>query len=118
MGRWRCVLIDSDGKAATISEVMLNRTIERPDGMRRFGKNSLLLVESGGSGKLSRLAINGDTGDLTTLKEGFPDGPVSVAVVGTTGYVLEGQLKTLFGAVGSQVLPRPFHATAVSVGAS
>jgi hypothetical protein len=52
------------------------------------------------------------------LKEGFPDGPVSVAVVGTTGYVLEGQLKTLFGTAGPNSIPKPFHATAVSVGAS
>ncbi len=112
------ILIDSDGKPGTISEVLLSRPIDRPDGMRRFGRNSILLVESGGAGRLSRLNISGDTADLKTLKEGFPDGPVSVAVVGTTGYVLEGQLKTLFGTAGPNSIPKPFHATAVSVGAS
>ena len=50
-------------------------------------------VKSGGPGQLSRLDIKGDTGELTTLKEGFPEGPVSIAVVGTTGYVPEGQLR-------------------------
>jgi hypothetical protein len=67
-------------------------------------------------GRLSRLKIHGDTGELTTLKEGFPDGPVSVAVVGTTGYVLEGQLKTLFGPADPNAIAKPFHATAVAVG--
>jgi hypothetical protein len=75
-------------------------------------------VESGGAGRLSRLNISGDTGDLKTLKEGFPEGPVSVAVVGATGYVLEGQLKTLFGTAGPNSIPKPFRATAVAVGAS
>lgn len=110
------ILIDSDGKPGTISEIMLSRTIERPDGMRRFGRHSILLVESGGVGRLSRLDISGDTGELTTLKEGFPDGPVSVAVVGTTAYVLEGQLKALFGPAGPSSTSKPFHATAVAVG--
>jgi hypothetical protein len=86
--------------------------------MRRFGRNSLLLIEGGGIGRLSLLTISGDTGELKTLKEGFPDGPVSVAVVGTTGYVLEGQLKTLFGADDPTATLKPFHATAVAVGAS
>jgi glucose/arabinose dehydrogenase/mono/diheme cytochrome c family protein len=111
------ILIDSDGSAGTISEVLLSRPIDRPDGMRRFGRNTLLLIEGGGAGRLSRLTISGDSAELTTLKEGFPDGPVSVAVVGTTGYVLEGQLKTLFGA-DPAATAKPFHATAVAVGAS
>jgi hypothetical protein len=86
--------------------------------MRRFGKNSLLLIEGGGVGRLSRLRINGDSAELETLKEGFPDGPVSVAVVGTTGYVLEGQLKTLFGPADPAAPSKPFHATAVPLNAS
>jgi glucose/arabinose dehydrogenase/mono/diheme cytochrome c family protein len=117
-GRIFSILIDSDGKPGTISEVLLSRPIDRPDGMRRFGRNSILLVESGGAGRLSRLNISGDTADLKTLKEGFPDGPVSVAVVGTTGYVLEGQLKTLFGPADPTAPSKPFHATAVPLGAS
>ena len=90
------ISVSADGKAGVLGAVTLNRPIERPDGMRSFGGNRLLLVESGGVGRLAELKINGDSADLTTLKEGFPDGPVSVAVVGTRGYVLEGQLKALF----------------------
>jgi sugar lactone lactonase YvrE len=117
-GRIFSILIDNDGRAGTISEVMLSRPIERPDGMRRFRRNSILLVESGGAGRLSRLDIHGDSGELSTLKEGFPDGPVSVAVVGTSAYVLEGQLKSLFGPADPSAAAKPFHATAVAVGAS
>jgi mono/diheme cytochrome c family protein len=111
------ILID-DGTPGTISEVMLSRPIERPDGMRRSGRNSILLVESGGVGRLSRLDIHGDAGELSTLREGFPDGPVSVAVVGANAYVLEGQLKALFGPADPNATSKPFHATAVPVGAS
>jgi glucose/arabinose dehydrogenase/mono/diheme cytochrome c family protein len=110
------VPIESDGKAGAITEVQLSRGIENPDGMRSFGKESLLIVEGGGKGRLSRINISGNSGQLTTLKEGYPDGAVSVTVVGTTGYVLEGQLGALFGQ-GSQNAPtKPFHATAVGVG--
>jgi len=106
------VAINPDGSAGTVTEIKLDRPIERPDGMRRFG-NSMLLIESGGAGRLDKLTVTGDSGQLTTIKEGYPDGPVSVAVVGPTGYVLEGQLK---GLRGNQPL-NPFHATAVTVGA-
>jgi hypothetical protein len=112
------ILIDSDGRAGTISDVLLSRPIDRPDGMRRFGSNSLLLIEGGGVGRLSRLRVNGDSAELETLREGFPDGPVSVAVVGATGYVLEGQLKALFGPTDPAAPSKPFHATAVPLGSS
>jgi mono/diheme cytochrome c family protein/sugar lactone lactonase YvrE len=104
--------IAADGGAGAIGEVKLDRAIERPDGMRSYG-GSLLLVESGGVGRLARLKISGDSGTLTTLKEGYPGGPVSVTVVGTTGYVLEGQLKLLRNA-GAPT--NPFRATALNVG--
>ena len=108
--------IGMDGKAGAIGTVKLNRAIERPDAMRGFGGQSLLLVEGGGVGRLTRLTIKGDSADITTLEEGFPDGPVSVAVVGTTAYVLEGQLKALFGTAEPNSVVEPFRATAVEVG--
>jgi hypothetical protein len=76
----------------------------------------MLIVESGGSGRLSRVRITGDSGELTTIKEGFTDGPVSVTVVGTKGYVLEGQLRSLFAPPSPNALSKPFHATAIEVG--
>lgn len=113
------VPIGADGKAGAITEVKLDREISRPDGMRTFGKSDVLIIEGGNGGRLSRIALNGDTGKVTTLKEGYPDGPVSVTVVGTTAYVLEGQLATLMkppGAPADSAPPKPFKATAVEVG--
>jgi sugar lactone lactonase YvrE len=105
-----------DGRAGEPHEVTLDRSIQQPDGMRSFGKHSVLLVESGGTGRLSLLSLKGSSGQVTTLKEGFPDGPVSVAVVGRTGYVLEGQLKALFATGPNPPPPAPFRASAVPVG--
>ena len=76
----------------------------------------LLLVESGGPGRLVLVDVNGGTGKLTTLREGFPGGPVAVTVVGETAYVLEAQLKLLFDAKPSNPMPQPFKAFAVPVG--
>jgi sugar lactone lactonase YvrE len=109
--------IEKGGKAGTSVEVKLDTPVERPDGMRSFGKNSLLVVEGGSGGKLTKVVLDGDSGKRTVLKEGFPDGPVAVTVVGTTGYVLEGQLGGMRGPPGSAPpAPKPFKATAVEVG--
>src|SRR5262249_52901910 len=98
------------------TEVRLDHPINRPDGMRSFGSDSVLIIEGGGSGALSRIKITADSGQVTSLKQGFPDGPVAVTVVGTTGYVLEGQLKMLFGSSDPSAQSKPFHATGVEVG--
>jgi hypothetical protein len=113
------VPIGSDGKAGPVVEVKLDRAISRPDGMRSFGKSDVLIIEGGSGGRLSRIALSGDAGKVTTLKEGYPDGPVAVTVVGTTAYVLEGQLMSLMrgpGAAADPAPPKPFKATAVPVG--
>ncbi|HEV7631537.1 MAG TPA: hypothetical protein VGO41_01020 [Steroidobacteraceae bacterium] len=108
------IAVQKDGKAGAVTELKLDRPIERPDGMRSFGKRSLLVAEGGAGGRLSRVDLTGDTGKVTTLKEGFPDGPVAVTVVGTTGYVLEAQLAAMRAPAGTP--PKPFKATAVEVG--
>ena len=111
--------IGADGKAGTVVEVKLDREISRPDGMRSFGKSDVLIIEGGNGGRLSRIALSGDTGKVTTVKEGYPDGPVAVTVVGTTAYVLEGQLAAFMrgpNAPAAPPPPKPFKATAVQVG--
>ena len=108
------VALGADGKAGAVTEIKLDRAIERPDGMRAHHGN-ILLVESGGPGRLSLLKINADTGQLTTLKEGYPDGPVSVTVVGSTAYVLEAQLKALRDPNSKT---NPFRATTVALGST
>jgi glucose/arabinose dehydrogenase len=108
------VSLGDDGQAGAITEIKLDRAIERPDGMRAQGGN-ILLIESGGIGRLDLLKLSGDAGQLTTIKEGFPDGPVSLTVVGTTAYVLEAQLKLLRDA---NAATRPFQATPVALGST
>jgi sugar lactone lactonase YvrE len=111
--------IEKDGKAGKVVEVTLDRALEAPDGQRSWGTDSILVVEGGSGGKLTRVTLSGanlETGKVTTLKEGFPDGPVAVTVVGETAYVLEGQLGLLRGPPNPDAKPKPFKATAVPVG--
>ncbi len=114
------VPIEGDGRSGRVTESALDRPLERPDGIRRFGAGELLVVEGGGEGRLSRVTLRGDTGRALTLKSGYPDGAVAVTVVGRTAYVLEGQLATLMGGRVQKALaslrPKPFRATAVEVG--
>jgi hypothetical protein len=112
-GKLFSVPIQKDGKAGSVAEIQLDRTVERPDGMRSFGKSSLLLVESGSVGRLLKVALNESSGTVTVVKEGFPSGPVAVTVVSTTAYVLEGQLAARRD---PNIALKPFEATAVPVG--
>lgn len=109
------VSIEPDGAAGPVAEIELNRPILAPDGMRSFGQD-LLLVESGGPGRLSRVTLSGNSGEVTTLSEGYPGGAVAVTVVGTNAYVLEAQF------AAEETLPktptRPYEAVAVNVGAA
>ncbi len=115
------VPIEPDGMAGPVAEVKLDHALAHPDGMRRFGRDSLLVAQGGEGGLLSRVVLSGNRATVTVIKEGIPDGPVAVTVVGTTAYVLEGQL----GKLMHPPVPRgwdpimrlnPFRATAVEVG--
>jgi sugar lactone lactonase YvrE len=115
-GKLFSVPIEAGGQAGSVTEVSLDRLLQRPDGMRSFGKNDVLVIEGGSPGRLSRITLSGNSGKITPIKEGYPDGPVAVTVVGTTAYVLEGQLAILFGRAPAGTAEHPFHATAVEVG--
>ena len=116
------VPIGSDGKAGSPVEVTLDRAISRPDGMRSFGKDKLLIIEGGNGGRLSKITLSANNGKVETVKEGYPDGPVAVTVVGTTAYVVEGQLAAMMGrrpgapADTPPPQPKPFKATSAEVG--
>lgn len=105
--------IEAGGKAGPIARIVLDRPIDRPDGMRSYGKDSLLVVESGGVGKLSRVSLRGNKGSVVTLHEGYPDTPVAVTVVGNTAYVLESQFPAM--RADPAIATQPFKATAVSL---
>jgi hypothetical protein len=110
------ISIEADGKAGAITEVKLDHAINNPDGMRSFGNDAVLVNEGGGSGALSRIKLDGNSGQVSRLKEGFPDDPVATTVVGTTANVLEGQLGLLFGNPDPNARTKPFRATAVELG--
>jgi hypothetical protein len=110
------VPIRKDGTAGTIAEIELDQPISRPDGMRSYGKRSLLVAESGNGGRLSRVDLTGNKGKVTVIREGFPDGAVSVTAVGASAYVLEGQLGLMMGRGDPNAKPKPFRAVAIPVG--
>lgn len=89
------VPIERGGRAGSVAEVKLDRAIAAPDGMRSLRDGSLLLVESGAAGRLSRVELSRDAGKVTTLQEGFPGGPVSATIVGSNVYVVEAQFAAL-----------------------
>ncbi len=107
------VPIEPGGKAGAVTELTLSRPIDAPDGMRSLDATSVLLVESGGKGRLSRVVFDGDKAVVTPIKEGFPDGPTAVTLVGTNAYVLEAQLDAMDPK--SQKTTNPFRATAVQI---
>ena len=111
------VPINKDGSAGKVTEVKLDGALTRPDGMRSFGESSLLVADAGpdNKGRLARVDLTGDTGKVTSVKEGFPGGPVAVTMVDGTAYVLEGQLMLMMRP-DPNAKPQPFRATAVPVG--
>jgi sugar lactone lactonase YvrE len=98
------VAVGQDGSAGDATEITLDRPLERPDGMRAFGKNGLLIAE-GGAARLSRIVLDGDTGHVTTVSQGFADGPVAVTVVDGMAYVLQGQFKAMRAEANAELPP-------------
>ncbi len=103
--------VTGNGAAGQITQLQTSRPIQLPDGMRRYGKNTLLMIE--GAGRLDRVTVDGEQAKIDTLKEGY-DGPVSVTQIGNTAWVLEGQLPYLLDPKMKDRRPRlPFRAYAV-----
>jgi sugar lactone lactonase YvrE len=87
--------INADGSAGTITKLQTSRPLYHSDGLRAFG-NKLLMVEGETKGNLDLITIDGDNAKIETIKDGF-DGPVSLAQVGETIYVLDVPLRYLLG---------------------
>ena len=82
-----------------------------PDALRTLGNNSFLLVE--GSGRLDRVVIQGDAFVVMPIHGGFAT-PTSVARIGTTAWVSEGQLAFFFDPSKKDLSPSlPFRIHAV-----
>ena len=87
--------IKSDGSAGAITKLDTSRKLYHSDGLRRFGPNSLIMVEGEKVGTLDLITISGNTAKVETVKDGF-DGPVSLVQVGDVAYVLDDPLRFLF----------------------
>ncbi|HET6157891.1 MAG TPA: hypothetical protein VFE34_06070 [Dongiaceae bacterium] len=75
-----------------VHEVELPRRLSLPDGVKVLSNGDLLLVE--GSGRLTRIALSGDSARLTVLRDGLNQ-PTTVAPMEHGAWVLEGQIGLL-----------------------
>ena len=82
-----------DGKAGEVTELKTSRTLDHADALRAHG-DGLLVVE--GAGRLDKVTVKGDDAQIETIKEGLAE-PVSVTVVGNTGWVAQGKLSYIIG---------------------
>src|SRR5580700_1017541 len=109
-GELLCVEV-KDGKAGRVTKLSGNRQLQFPDALRSLGDNSFLLIE--GSGGLDRVVIRGDAFAATPIHDGFVT-PTSVALIGTTAWVSEGQLAFFFDPSKKNLSPSlPFRIYAV-----
>jgi hypothetical protein len=100
-----------DGKAGRVTKLSGNRHLQFPDALRALGDHSFLLIE--GSGRLDRVVIRGDAFAVTQIHDGFVT-PTSVAQIGTTAWVSEGQLAFFFDPSKKSLSPSlPFRIYAV-----
>jgi sugar lactone lactonase YvrE len=82
-----------DGKAGEVTELKTSRVLDHADALRAHG-DGLLVIE--GAGRLDKVTVKGDDAQIETIKESLAD-PVSVTVVGNTGWVAEGKLSYIIG---------------------
>jgi sugar lactone lactonase YvrE len=81
-----------DGKVTKITDLKLSRPLEGPDGMRPMDGKRLITAE--GVGRTAMAVPNGDSVEITTLKEGgMEDGTPAVTVTKGMGWTMEGKLR-------------------------
>jgi sugar lactone lactonase YvrE len=102
-----------DGTPGAVTKLETSRPIKNPDALRQLSGDTFLMAEGGGT--VDRVTVNGDKVDIETLKDGL-NGPTSVAKVGSTVWVGEGQLSHLFGAKENGPPRLPFQVVPVPLG--
>jgi sugar lactone lactonase YvrE len=81
-----------DGKATKITELKQSRPLQGPDGMRAIDGKRLIIAE--GAGRTAMGVPNGDSIEITTLKEGGMEGGTpAVTVTKGMGWTMEGKLR-------------------------
>jgi sugar lactone lactonase YvrE len=101
-----------DGAPGKITKLQTSRSLKLPDGLRSTGGQTFVMAEGGGT--VDRISVNGDSVDVQTIKDGIA-GPTSVALVGQTLWVAEGQLSHLFEPAKSGPPHLPFKIIGVAV---
>lgn len=96
LGDLHRVHIGEDGQAQTITPIELPAPLAMPDGLRALDSDTLLVVEVGANA-LSTITLEGDSGTLALVADGF-DTPTGVALAGDHAWVVEGQIDHLIGA--------------------
>src|SRR5579862_1668239 len=101
------------GRAGRITALSGDHQLRFPDALRTLGDNSFLLVE--GAGTLDLVVIK-DNGFSATPISGNFSTPTSVALIGTTAWVTEGNTTYFFDIAKKNVAPPlPFRIYAVSL---
>ena len=80
------------GRAGRVTKLQ-GPALGLPDGLRRLGPKSFLLVE--GAGSLDRVEVDGDRFRVAPLRAGFRT-PTAVTLVGSVAWVSEGQMPLFF----------------------
>ena len=81
-----------DGKVTRITDLKLSRQLQSPDGMRPIDGKRLIIAE--GIGRTAMAVPNGDSVEITTLKEGGMEGGTpAVTVTNGMCWTMEGKLR-------------------------
>ena len=92
------------GSTGVAQQITVTPPLTAPDGMRALDDRTLLVIE--GSGKLTKVVVDGTTATATPLETDL-DQPTAVVVARGSAWVTEGQLGRLF-AMPSQAPNLPF----------
>lgn len=90
--------IKADGSADKAVEITVTPALVNPDGMRQLNASTLVVVEGGPAGRLTKVTVTGAAASAVALQTHL-DGPTGVAKAGDKYYVSEGQLGHLFGQI-------------------
>jgi len=111
------VEIKPDGSPGAVTKLETSRKLYHSDGLRRFGANSLIMVEGETVGTIDLVTISGNSAKVETVQGGF-DGPVSLVQVGNVAYVLDSPLRYLFDPELSKKPGPPIRAIPVKLPAA
>jgi hypothetical protein len=108
------IAIKPDGSAGGITMLETSRKLYHSYDLRKFGPQSLLMVEGEEVGTLDLITLSGDSAKIDVLQVGF-DGPVALVQVGDVAYVLDDPPRYLFDSELSKKSGPPVQAFPVKL---